>query len=181
MHSPAARAAAAYAPWPAPPNALALLPAVVAAGATARGAPLRVLGHEVVPKVAADQTNNAYAVFEVVVPPRASAPPQRGREDVVCFVLEGELTLTVDWREHRAAAGACAFVPRGAPHAFRNDSGRPARVLLLCAPGAAREALFAALDAWGRGGGPGGGPPDVRLVPVICAEFGVELLPAAVS
>jgi mannose-6-phosphate isomerase-like protein (cupin superfamily) len=154
---------------------VALLPSLIAAGGPG-GAPLRVLGAEVTPKITADQTNNAYALFEVACPPGFAAPPQHGREDEVYFVLDGELTITVDWREHRAGPGACAFVPRGTPHGYRNDTDRPARALLLCAPGARRAAMFAALDAWGRGGGPGGGPPDVRLLPTICAAFGVELV-----
>lgn len=174
MLPPAALPAAPYTPWPAPPSVVTLLPRVLGNGAG--GAPLRVLGATVTSKVVAEQTNNAYALFELACPPGAGAPVQRGREDLVVFVLEGELTLTVDWREHRAGPGASAFVPRGTPHGYRNASGRPARALLLCAPGAGREGLFAALDAWARVGGPGGGPPDVRVLPAICAEFGVELL-----
>jgi quercetin dioxygenase-like cupin family protein len=165
-----------YAPWPAAPSAPALLPRLLAAGASAGGPPLHLLGATVTPKVTAAQTNNAYTIFEVVCPPGAGAPPHREREDEVVFVLDGELTLMVDWREHRAGPGACAFVPRGTPHAYRNVSGRPARALVLCAPGAAREAMFAALAAWAGSGGPGGGPPDVNAAAAICREFGVELL-----
>jgi quercetin dioxygenase-like cupin family protein len=171
-----------YTPWPTPPAAAALLPRVLAAGAScAPGgagarAPLHALGVAVTPKVAAAQTNDAYALFEVACPPGAGAPAQRGREDAVVFVLEGELALTVGGCEHRAAAGACAFVPRGTAHAYRNAGPRPARALVLCTPGAAREGLYAALDAWGRGGGPGGGPPDVRVLPALFAAFGAELV-----
>jgi quercetin dioxygenase-like cupin family protein len=171
-----APAPAPYAPWPAAPSASALLPRLLAAGASAGGLPLVVLGATVTPKVAAAQTNNAYAIFEVVCPPGAGAPPHREREDEVVFVLEGELTLMVDWREHRAGPGACAFVPRGTPHGYRNASGRPARALVLYAPGADKEAMFVALAAWGRSGGPGGGPPDVNAAAAICREFGVERL-----
>jgi quercetin dioxygenase-like cupin family protein len=169
-----------YAPWPAAPDAAALLPRLIAAGAPAgaAGARLRALGVALTPKVTADQTNNAYAIFEAELPPGAGVPAQRGRDDLVLYVLEGELVLAVDWREHRAPAGACAFVPRGTPHAYRNAGRRPARALLVHAPGAARADLYAALDAWGRGGGPGGGPPDVRVLPAIFGAFGAELLPA---
>lgn len=45
-----------------------------------------------------------------------------------------------DWRDGRP--GDFLFVPEGGIHAFRNESGEPASMLLLFAPGATREAYF---------------------------------------
>jgi hypothetical protein len=90
----ASLAAAPRAPWPAAPDATALLPRLLTAGAAgAAGAPLHALGVTLTPKVLAGQTNNAYAIFEAAVAPGAGAPAQRGRDDLVVFVLEGELAL----------------------------------------------------------------------------------------
>jgi oxalate decarboxylase/phosphoglucose isomerase-like protein (cupin superfamily) len=47
------------------------------------------------------------------------------------------------WRT--AVAGDVLYVPQGGIHAFRNDSGEPASMLILFTPGAPREAYFEAL------------------------------------
>ena len=47
--------------------------------------------------------------------------------------------------------GDFLFVPEGGIHGFRNDSGEPASMLILFAPGAPREDYFETLAEWGRG------------------------------
>ena len=44
-----------------------------------------------------------------------------------------------------ATAGDFLYVPVGGVHAFRNESGQRAEMLLLFAPGAPREAYFEAV------------------------------------
>lgn len=58
------------------------------------------------------------------------------------YVLEGVVRLYhgLTWTD--ATAGDFLYVPTGGIHAFRNDSGERASMLLLFAPGAAREAYF---------------------------------------
>jgi hypothetical protein len=41
--------------------------------------------------------------------------------------------------------------PRGGIHAFKNESGEAASMLLLFAPGAPREEYFETLRDWGQG------------------------------
>jgi hypothetical protein len=41
-----------------------------------------------------------------------------------------------------AASGDFLYVPAGGLHAFRNESGEPASMLMLFAPGADREGYF---------------------------------------
>jgi hypothetical protein len=41
-----------------------------------------------------------------------------------------------------ATAGDFLYVPQGGVHAFRNESGEPASMLLLFTPGAPREPYF---------------------------------------
>jgi mannose-6-phosphate isomerase-like protein (cupin superfamily) len=61
------------------------------------------------------------------------------------FVLSGTVRLH-DGREWTdAAAGDFFFVPEGGVHGFRNESGAPASMLILFAPGAPREAYFEGL------------------------------------
>jgi oxalate decarboxylase/phosphoglucose isomerase-like protein (cupin superfamily) len=49
-----------------------------------------------------------------------------------------------------ASPGDYLFVPEGGVHAFRNESGQPASMLLLFAPGAPRKAYFEGLAGLGR-------------------------------
>jgi quercetin dioxygenase-like cupin family protein len=61
------------------------------------------------------------------------------------YVREGTVSLYDGngWRD--AVAGDFLYVPPGGIHAFRNESGAPASMLILFAPGAPREAYFEAL------------------------------------
>ena len=61
------------------------------------------------------------------------------------FVLSGTVRLYDGARWLDATAGDFLHVPVGGIHAFRNESGAPAEMLLLFTPGAPREAYFAGL------------------------------------
>jgi len=61
------------------------------------------------------------------------------------FILSGTVRLFNGERWIDATAGDFLYVPEGGVHAFGNESGEPASMLLLFAPGAPREAYFEAL------------------------------------
>lgn len=61
------------------------------------------------------------------------------------FILQGEVRLYNGEQWITASAGDFLYVPQGGIHAFRNESGAPASMLLLFTPGAPREAYFEAL------------------------------------
>jgi mannose-6-phosphate isomerase-like protein (cupin superfamily) len=58
------------------------------------------------------------------------------------FVLAGTIRLYDGERWIDAVPGDFLFVPEGGIHAFRNESGEPASMLILFAPGAPREDYF---------------------------------------
>lgn len=58
------------------------------------------------------------------------------------FILDGTVRLYNGKRWVDATKGDFLFVPEGGIHAFRNESGKPASMLLLFAPGAPREDYF---------------------------------------
>ncbi|WP_163508454.1 cupin domain-containing protein [Fodinicola acaciae] len=62
------------------------------------------------------------------------------------FILSGTVRLYDGDRWVDAKPGDFLFVPEGGVHAFRNESGEPASMLLLFAPGAPREAYFEGLS-----------------------------------
>ena len=61
------------------------------------------------------------------------------------FVLSGTVRLYNGERWSDARAGDFLYVPEGGTHAFRNESGAPASMLILFVPGAPREGCFEAL------------------------------------
>ncbi|HET6408098.1 MAG TPA: cupin domain-containing protein [Chthoniobacteraceae bacterium] len=82
-----------------------------------------------------DQTGGAYCLLEAEVPPGGGPPPHfHTREEEAFYVLEGEITFTVGDRTIVAKAGTFAQIPRKLPHAFKNCSTNPARMLIQCSP-----------------------------------------------
>jgi quercetin dioxygenase-like cupin family protein len=61
------------------------------------------------------------------------------------YVTKGTVSVFNGVRWRSAVAGDFLYVPQGGVHAFRNDSGEPASMLILVTPGAPREAYFEAL------------------------------------
>ncbi|MDT3399419.1 XRE family transcriptional regulator [Streptomyces sp. B1866] len=59
----------------------------------------------------------------------ASDPHPPGTTELL-HVTAGELTLTVDGREHRVPAGSSAVFEAGAPHAYRNAGSEPVEMIM---------------------------------------------------
>ncbi len=61
------------------------------------------------------------------------------------YILSGTVRLYDGTKWIDATPGDFLFVPEGGIHGFRNESGEPASMLLLFAPGAPREDYFETL------------------------------------
>ena len=82
-----------------------------------------------------DQTGGAYTLTDALVPPGGGPPPHyHTREEESFYVLEGEITFTVEGREVIGRPGTFVQIPRNTPHAFKNRSDAAVRMLILCAP-----------------------------------------------
>jgi len=66
------------------------------------------------------------------------------------FILSGTVRLLHGQQWIDATPGDFLYVPEGGVHAFRNESGEPASMLLLFAPGAPREGYFEGLAGLGQ-------------------------------
>lgn len=89
------------------------------------------------------QTDGKYALFEALVPPGGGPPPHvHSREEEGFYVLEGEITFTVNGRKILAPAGTFANMPIGTPHCFKNESSQPAKMLISVAPAGLEEMFF---------------------------------------
>src|SRR5882762_3916187 len=90
-----------------------------------------------------DDTNGKYALWEAIVPPGGGPPPHvHSREEEGFYVLEGEITFTIGDQRLVASAGTFANIPVGTPHSFKNESSKPARVLISVAPAGLEKMFF---------------------------------------
>jgi len=90
-----------------------------------------------------EDTNGKYALWEAIVPPGGGPPPHvHSREEEGFFVLEGEITFTMGDKRLVASAGMFANMPVGTPHSFKNESSRPAKMLISVAPAGLEKMFF---------------------------------------
>ncbi len=88
------------------------------------------------------ETDGKYALWEALVPPGGGPPPHvHSREEEAFYVLEGEITFQIGSERRVAGAGTFANLPPGVRHSFRNESSRPAKMLISVAP-AGLEGMF---------------------------------------
>ena len=96
---------------------------------------LSAVGDKYVMLATGEQTGGAYCLAEAMVPPGGGPPPHyHTREEETFYVTEGEITFTVDARTVTGTTGTFVQIPRGTPHAFRNNTAKSARMLIMCVP-----------------------------------------------
>jgi mannose-6-phosphate isomerase-like protein (cupin superfamily) len=93
-------------------------------------------------------TNGQFGLYRWDMGPEPSGPDTHFHQTISesFFVLSGTVRLFDGNRWIDAVPGDFLFVPEGGLHAFRNESGQPASMLLLFAPGAPREGYFEGLS-----------------------------------
>lgn len=114
------------------------------------GAPpeLRMIGGGAVHHLATGATTaGEYGLYRWEMAPPPSGPAAHFHRTISesFYVLSGTVRLYDGATWVDAVPGDFLYVPAGGVHAFRNESGAPASMLLLFAPGAPREAYFAEL------------------------------------
>ena len=89
-----------------------------------------------------EDTDGTYSVVEAKVFPNGGPVPHiQTREHEGFFVLEGEITFTVDGKEIVAKSGTFVNVPPNVTHSFKNKTNNLAKMLIILAPGG-MENLF---------------------------------------
>ncbi len=91
------------------------------------------------------ETSGRYATFEALVQPGGGPPPHtHTREDESFYILEGEITFRLGSEKIVARMGTFANMPAGVTHCFKNESDRPARMIISVAPAGLEEMFFEA-------------------------------------
>lgn len=98
------------------------------------GEALRVMGADVRFLCAADKTDKAWSLMEVVLPKHSGPPPHDHPWDEAYYVVEGEVRFFLGGQERLVKAGDFIYAPGGTLHGFHGDSERPARMLIFDAP-----------------------------------------------
>ncbi len=92
-------------------------------------------GDTSVPKITADETGDRFSAAEYTVMPQTGPPLHlHEREDEAFWILEGEVTFSVDGTKITAPTGSFVYGPRDVPHTFKNLTAKPARMLLIVTP-----------------------------------------------
>jgi mannose-6-phosphate isomerase-like protein (cupin superfamily) len=126
-----------------------------------------------------DDTNGKYALFEALVGPGGGPPPHvHSREEEGFYVLEGEITFTINGERVVATAGIFANMPVGTPHSFKNECNKPAKMLISVAP-AGLEKMFFEVGVPLPEGATTALPPtkeEINKLLAIAPSYGIEIL-----
>jgi quercetin dioxygenase-like cupin family protein len=125
-----------------------------------------------------DDTDGKYALIEADVPPGAGPPLHvHSREEEGFYVLEGEITFTVGDQRVVATPGTFANTPVGVPHTFKNESDRPARMLVSIAPAGLEKMFFEAgvVVAEGTKTAPPPTEAEMKKLMSIVGKYGIEI------
>jgi len=121
------------------------------------------------------ETDDAFDLFELTVPPLARVPfPHIHRKyDETIFGVDGTMTWTLqkDEEDHptEVRRGITLFIPRGTPHSYANRTHKTARILCLQTPGVMGPEYYLEVAALYRNSP----HPDVAGIAAIMSRYGV--------
>ena len=151
-----------------PAAAPGFLPALIDLG---EGVTFTMLGTTMRLIATGAETGGRYAVLEQVTPV-GWGPPRHihSREDEIFYILEGTYEVHCGDKRRPVSAGACAILPRGVPHGFRNTGLAPARLITVITPGGLGD-YFIAISKFGPL------PPSPADLAKLAGPYGLTLLP----
>lgn len=89
-------------------------------------------------KLIGQETDGSIMMFEQVLPAGTASLYHMHRDsDEVAWVLAGEFTFKIGDDVAVGGPGACAFMPRNVPHAWKNTGSEDGRVVFLYTPATA--------------------------------------------
>lgn len=140
------------------------------AGATV----LHAFGDEMLLLVSGEQSNGKFTQWIEAVPPGGGPPPHlHTGEDEWFHVLEGKVSFldgrTGEWTQ--AGPGWSAFMPRGAPHTFKNTGDKPLRLLITTSPSGIETFFTRCAEIFAQPG-----PPDMQQMLQIASEHGIQFV-----
>lgn len=90
-----------------------------------------------------EETDGKYALFEAIVAPGGGPPPHiHSREEESFYVLDGRITFQLGEDRFVAESGSFLNMPVGSLHTFKNETDKPARMLIFVAPAGLEQMFF---------------------------------------
>jgi quercetin dioxygenase-like cupin family protein len=124
-------------------------------------------------------TNGKYALWENLVPPGGGPPLHvHSREEEGFYILEGEIKFQAGDQQIVATAGMFMNMSIGLPHSFKNESGKPAKMMIIVAP-AGLENMFLEAGAALPDGSTNALPKtqdEINKLVAIAPKYGIEIL-----
>lgn len=96
---------------------------------------LSVAGNTITVKIGGRQTDDAYSVFELSVPPNVGAGLHIDKDwNEWWHVMEGSFAFTLNGERIELNAGGFAYGPKGIPHSFKNVGETTGKLVMLTVP-----------------------------------------------
>jgi mannose-6-phosphate isomerase-like protein (cupin superfamily) len=96
---------------------------------------LSVAGNNITVIIGGEQTDNAYSVFELSVPPDVGAGLHIDKDwDEWWHVVEGSFAFTLNGKRIELGAGGFAHGPKGIPHSFKNVGEATGKLVMVTMP-----------------------------------------------
>ena len=113
-----------------------------------QGEVLNIKGGRITLKVTSSLSNDQLGVYEIYLEPGTVGAQLHYHRymDETFVVMEGTLAVTHGQTKVSARAGSVIHVPRFTPHAFANESDKPATLMLIFNPAQSREGFFHGLQ-----------------------------------
>lgn len=131
-------------------------------------------------KAIGQDTEEAYALCEIVVAPQGGTPPHRhSHENESFYVQDGEIEFQLGDRTLVATAGTFLHSPKGQLHQFTNTTAVPAKMLVWVTP-AGFEKFMAEVGRAVDGSiapAPPLSPADLDKILATAPKYGIEILP----
>jgi quercetin dioxygenase-like cupin family protein len=128
--------------------------------------------------VTGEETDGKYAMFEAIVTPGGGPPPHvHSREEEGFYVLDGEITFQIDDERIVAHAGTFANMAIGVLHSFKNETDRPARMLISVSPAGLENMFFEIGQAVPVGAQTAPKPTkdDIEKLLSVAPRYGIEI------
>ena len=126
------------------------------------------------------ETMGKFCFVECLVPVGAGAPPNHHAGETESFyVMDGQIGFMVDGKEILAGPGDHGAIPDGAVHAFEAVGDKPARVLIINAPGNMHDRFFTGIGKplpEGQKELPAPSAPDIPSIFEMAEEVGMTLV-----
>jgi quercetin dioxygenase-like cupin family protein len=131
-------------------------------------------------KAVGEDTNQGYALFELLVHPHNGTPPHiHCLEDEAFYIQEGEVEFQLEEQTIVASAGTFLHSPKGQLHSFQNIGSKPAKMLCWVTPAGLEnfyaEVGFPVEDR--EAPPPPVSPADIEKFLATAPDYGIEFIP----